>query len=256
MKLVILAGGFGTRISEESESKPKPMINIGQKPILWHIMKYYSHFGIEEFIICAGYRAYQIKEYFSNYHLHNSDLVVSLKDGKIETLETQAENWKVTVVDTGLETMTGGRIKRIQHLLGDDQKFLLTYGDGLSDVNISKLIKQNHEDNVKATVTAVQPPTRFGNLEIVEGNLVKQFIEKPDTSSSVSGGFFVLHRDVIDLIKDDSTIWEEGPLAQLAAENELSAYQHTGFWQPMDTLREQKYLEKLWNEGQAPWQVW
>lgn len=256
MKLVILAGGFGTRISEESESKPKPMIEIGQKPILWHIMKYFSNFGVEEFIICAGYRAYQIKEYFFNYHLHNSDLVVSLKDGKIETMHTQAENWKVTVIDTGLNTMTGGRIKRIEPYLGSDERFLLTYGDGLGDVNIRDLIKQHMEDKVLATVTAVQPPTRFGNLEIAQANRVRQFVEKPDTSSFVSGGFFVLHRDVINLIEDDTTVWEQEPLVKLASQNELSAYKHHGFWQPMDTLREQRYLEALWNEGQAPWQIW
>ena len=256
MKVVILAGGFGTRITEESVYKPKPMIEIGGHPIIWHIMKYYSCFGMKDFIICAGYRAYAIKEYFANYHVHRADISVSLSNGHIDIIQSNTEDWKVTIVDTGYETMTGGRLKRIETFIGIDDQFCMTYGDGLSNVDISKLIDQHNQAGVSATLTAIRPPTRFGSLEIDDNNVVTSFIEKPERAALVNGGFFVLNKDVFNYLEDDSTIWERSPLQSLAQDGKLSAYIHDGFWQPMDTIREKIYLEELWGSGEAPWKIW
>jgi glucose-1-phosphate cytidylyltransferase len=256
MKCVILAGGLGTRISEESENKPKPMIEIGSKPIIWHIMKIYAAHNITDFIICLGYKGYLIKEYFSNYFLHMSDVTIDLKTNQYSFHRKNAEPWKITLVETGLDTMTGGRIKKIKKYVKDEDVFCLTYGDGLSDVNITKLIEFHFQMDKLCTLTAIQPPARFGVLEI-DGSLVTSFNEKPMiTDSRVNGGFFVLSPKVIDLIKDDTSIWEKKPLETLAQENELAAYQHNGFWQPMDTLRDQKYLQRLWEDKLAPWKSW
>ena len=256
MKVVILAGGFGTRITEESVYKPKPMIEIGGHPIIWHIMKYYSCFGIKEFIICAGYRAYAIKEYFANYHVHRADVSVSLGNGHIDVIQSNTEDWKVTIVDTGYDSMTGGRLKRIESFIGDDEMFCMTYGDGLSNVDISKLVEHHQQAGVSATLTAICPPTRFGRLELDDKNLVTSFIEKPESNALVNGGFFVLTKNVFKYLEDDSTIWEHKPLQSLAQEGKLSAYIHDGFWQPMDTIREKIYLEELWESGKAPWRLW
>lgn len=256
MKAVILAGGLGTRISEETDLKPKPMITIGGMPILWHIMKMYSHYGINEFIVCCGYKGYVIKEYFANYFLHMSDVTFDMSENLMTVHNQKAEPWKVTLVDTGDDTMTGGRLKRVAGYLQDDDTFCLTYGDGLSDVNITELIAFHKAQQVKATVTAVLPPGRFGALD-VEGNRVNSFREKPQgDGANVNGGFFVLSKKVIDYISGDKTIWERGPIERLAKEGELAAYQHAGFWQPMDTLRDKVHLEELWKTGKAPWKVW
>ncbi len=255
MKVVILAGGFGTRISEESHLKPKPMIEIGDKPILWHIMKIYSHFGFNEFIICLGYKGYIIKEYFANYFLHTSDVTFNIKDNKIEVHEKYAEPWTITLIDTGEETMTGGRLKRVQKYVGDDT-FCFTYGDGLSDVNIDDLVKFHKKQGTWSTVTAVQPPGRFGALNIND-NKINSFEEKPRGDCNwINGGFFVLEPQVFDLIDDDNTIWERQPLEELAVKGQLSAFQHSGFWQCMDTLRDKQNLENLWDSEKAPWKVW
>ncbi|ARU32306.1 glucose-1-phosphate cytidylyltransferase [Sulfuriferula sp. AH1] len=255
MKAVILAGGFGTRISEETSIRPKPMIEIGGKPILWHIMKMYSAHGVNEFIICLGYKGYLIKEYFANYFLHTSDVTFDMQHNKMEVHQNSAEPWKVTLVDTGDESMTGGRLKRVRHFLGDDD-FCFTYGDGVGDVNISESIAFHKAKNVMATLTAVQPPGRFGALNL-EQHKVRGFQEKPQGDGGwINGGFFVLSPKVIDEIKDDFTIWEREPMEQLAAAGQLSAYLHHGFWQPMDTLRDKNYLEELWQSGKAPWKVW
>lgn len=255
MKAVILAGGLGTRISEESVLKPKPMIEIGGKPILWHIMKMYSHHNISNFIICCGYKGYVIKEYFSNYFLHNSDVTFNIKDNSMRVHENSAEPWNVTVVDTGDETMTGGRLKRIAKYL-QDEDFCLTYGDGVSDVDITKLISFHNSKKTLATVTAVQPPGRFGVLNCI-GEKVTNFAEKPtDQGGYINGGFFVLNPKVIEYIKDDSSIWEKEPMEKLAEQGEMSSYFHNGFWQPMDTLRDKNHLEKLWISGDAPWKKW
>jgi glucose-1-phosphate cytidylyltransferase len=254
LKTVILAGGLGTRISEESVLRPKPMIEIGGKPILWHIMKIYSAYGINDFIVCAGYKAFVIKEYFANYFLHSCDATFDVRNNKIHIHRSAAEPWTVTVVDTGESTMTGGRLKRVrQHL--DDEDFCFTYGDGVADVDIKKLLEYHRCKGTKATVTAVAPAARFGALVFDDGK-VREFREKPAGEGWVNGGFFVLSPKVIDYIGGDDTIWERGPLERLAAEGELASYRHEGFWQPMDTLRDKTHLEELWASGRAPWKVW
>lgn len=256
MKVVILAGGYGTRLSEETVNIPKPMVEIGGKPILWHIMKIYSHYGYNDFIICLGYKGYIIKEYFMNYFMHMSDITVDLSNGGIKVHNSKAENWKVTLVDTGLDTMTGGRIKRIKDHL-DGERFMLTYGDGVGDVNINSLVKFHESHGKLATMTAVQPSGRFGALRINNEKKVESFVEKPAGDGAwINGGFFVLEPKVIDYIKDDSTIWEREPLENLTKESQLFAYKHEGFWKPMDTLRDKIELEKLWSTKEAPWKVW
>lgn len=260
MKTVILAGGFGTRISEESGVKPKPMVEVGGKPILWHIMKIYAHYGIHDFIICCGYKGYVIKEYFSNYFLHNSDVTFSMANNEMTVHKRNAENWNVTLVDTGENTMTGGRIKRVKDYIGDE-KFCLTYGDGVSDIDIAASIKFHQEEGKLATLTAVQQPGRFGAFTLRQGqNSVNQFREKPkgdgDGTAWINGGFFILDPKVIDYIDDDSTVWEKAPLEKLANDGQLNAFKHTGFWQPMDTLRDKNVLEKFWSQGDAPWKIW
>jgi len=255
LKAVILAGGLGTRISEETHLKPKPLIEIGEMPILWHIMKNYSAYNINEFVICCGYKGYMIKEFFSNYFLHVSDITFDIQQNKMEIHKKSAEPWKITLVDTGLETMTGGRLRRVKNYL-NDETFCFTYGDGLSDVNISKLIDFHKNKKSLATVTAVQPPGRFGTLNLKEDQVIG-FQEKPAGDGSwINGGFFVLESGVLDYIKDDSTVWEREPLEQLSANNNLFTYKHTGFWQPLDTLRDKNYLETLWSSGKAPWKNW
>lgn len=256
MKAVILAGGLGTRISEETHLKPKPMIEIGGKPILWHIMKIYSHHGINDFVICCGYKGYLIKEYFANYFLHMSDVTFDMANNRMEVHQRYAEPWKVTLVDTGEDTMTGGRLKRVAPYLQGEEAFCFTYGDGVSDVNITELIAFHKARQVKATLTATFPPGRFGALDF-DGHKVLSFKEKPKGDGGmINGGFFVLSLEVIELIKDDSTTWERKPLETLANQKQLAAFQHTGFWQPMDTLRDKNYLEELWASGNAPWKVW
>ncbi|MBY0377945.1 MAG: glucose-1-phosphate cytidylyltransferase [Gammaproteobacteria bacterium] len=256
MKAVILAGGLGTRISEETETRPKPMVEIGGKPILWHLLKIYSAYGVNDFVICLGYKGYVIKEYFANYFLHMSDVTFDMSHNKMEVHQGKAEPWKVTLVDTGEETMTGGRLKRVREYLDDDKDFCFTYGDGLSDVNITKLIENHRKAKQLATVTAVQPPGRFGALKL-EGNQVVGFEEKPQGDGGyINGGFFVLSPKVIDYIKGDATIWEQEPMRDLAGDGQMNAYFHEGFWQPMDTLREKILLEKYWQSGKAPWKVW
>lgn len=256
MKCVILAGGLGTRISEESSSRPKPMIEIGGKPILWHIMKIYSQYGINDFIVCCGYKGYVIKEYFANYFLHTSDVTFDMKKNSMEVHERYAEPWKVTLVDTGEDTMTGGRLKRVVQYIKDEETFCFTYGDGVSDINIDALINFHKQQSVKATLTAVYPPGRFGALAIKD-HKVATFKEKPKGDGGmINGGFFVLSPEVLSLIKDDTTVWEQGPLEALAAENQIAAYEHAGFWQPMDTLRDKNYLEELWASNKAPWKSW
>jgi len=255
MKAVILAGGLGTRISEETLIKPKPLIEIGGMPILWHIMKIYSSYGINEFVICCGYKGYMIKEYFSNYFLHTSDITFDLSNNKMEVHNKFAEPWKVTMIDTGLETMTGGRLKRVKNFVSDES-FCFTYGDGISDIDISKLVEFHKNSKTIATVTAVQPPGRFGTLDIDENNLTS-FVEKPVGDGNwINGGFFVLEPSVFDYLEDDLTIWERQPLEKLAKENQLSAYKHTGFWQPADTLRDKTYLDELWKSNNPPWKIW
>jgi glucose-1-phosphate cytidylyltransferase len=256
MKAVILAGGLGTRISEETYLKPKPMIEIGGKPILWHIMKIYSHHGINDFIICCGYMGYVIKEYFANYFLHMSDVTFDMTNNSMEVHQQNAESWRVTLVDTGETTMTGGRLKRIAPYLAGEDTFCFTYGDGVSDVNIRELISFHNAQNVKATLTATLPPGRFGALDM-EDCKVRSFKEKPKGDGGmINGGFFVLSTDVIEYIDGDSCIWERVPLETLAEQGQLAAYQHHGFWQPMDTLRDKNHLEELWQSGQAPWKIW
>jgi len=256
MKVVILAGGFGTRISEESHLRPKPMIEIGHKPVLWHIMKTYSHYGLNDFIICCGYRGYIIKEYFANYFLHNSNVTFDIQNNKVEVHQNSSEPWRVTLVDTGDETMTGGRIRRIKEYLKNDSDFCLTYGDGLSNVKIDHLIEFHKKHGLKATITAAQAPGRFGALNL-DGPRVTSFREKPlGDGNWINGGFFVLNRSAIDYISGDSSVWEKEPLEKLATDGQLQAYHHEGFWQPMDTLRDKLHLEKLWESGNAPWKVW
>ncbi len=258
MKAVILAGGLGTRISEETALRPKPMVEIGGKPILWHIMKMYSAHGVNDFIICCGYKGYVIKEYFANYFLHMSDITFDMENNQMHVHQHHAEPWKVTLVDTGEDTMTGGRLKRVADYLKDEELFCLTYGDGVSDVNITDLIAFHKEQKVKATLTATTPTIRFGVLEM-HADKVQQFREKPQHEKDgalINGGFFVLSPQVLDYITDDKTIWEREPLERLAQEGNLAAFQHRGFWQPMDTLRERVYLEELWQSGEAPWKMW
>jgi len=253
MKTVILAGGLGTRISEESHLKPKPMIEIGGRPILWHIMKLFSHHGFNDFIICLGYKGYVVKEYFSNYVLHNADLTVDLAKGSIEYHATNHEPWKVTLVDTGEETMTGGRLKRVANYLDKDEPFFLTYGDGVADVDLKALAAFHRSHGKDGTVTAVAPPGRYGALDI-QNDSVQRFIEKPPGDNGlINGGFFVLDPKVVGRIAGDDTIWEQGPLMGLAADGQLGAYRHEGFWAAMDTLRDKNVLEAMWASGEAPW---
>lgn len=255
MKVVILAGGLGTRISEETVVRPKPMVEIGGKPILWHIMKIYSAHGIHDFIICLGYKGYMIKEYFANYFLHMSDVTFDMIHNKMEVHQHSADPWQVTLIDTGDQTMTGGRLKRVQSYL-DDEDFCFTYGDGVSDVDVTRLITFHKSQKTIATLTGVQPPGRFGALN-VKRNRVIEFQEKPvGDGGYINGGFFVLSPKVFDYIQGDDTVWEHGPMERLAREGQMSAYVHKGFWQPMDTLRDKNYLEELWQSGKAPWKVW
>ena len=256
MKAVILAGGLGTRISEETHLRPKPMIEIGGRPILWHIMKSYSAHGVNEFVICCGYKGYLIKEYFANYFLHMSDLTFDMQNNAMEVHERKAEPWKVTLVDTGEDTMTGGRLKRVSRYLAGEDAFCFTYGDGVSDLDITATLAFHRNHGRLATVTAVQPPGRYGALQL-EGQAVRGFVEKPRGDGGlINGGFFVLSPACLDLIEGDATSWELEPLSRLARANQLMAYRHDGFWQPMDTLREKNMLEDLWASGRAPWKQW
>lgn len=256
MKAVILAGGLGTRIAEESHLRPKPMIEIGGRPILWHIMKIYHHHNVNEFILCLGYKGYIIKEYFSNYFLHNSDITVGGNGREIVFHNSVAEDWTVTMVDTGQDTLTGGRLKRVSGYLTPNEPFFLTYGDGVADIDITKLAAFHTRHGRKATLTAVTPPGRYGAISL-EGEVVQRFVEKPPGDQAlINGGFFVLDPSVLDLIEGDSTSWEAEPLERLAAAGELTAFRHDGFWQPMDTLRDKNRLEELWAKGAAPWKVW
>lgn len=256
MKVVILAGGLGTRLSEETALRPKPMVEIGGQPILWHIMKTYMAHGLNEFVICLGYRGYLIKEYFANYLLHASDVTIDTASGSIDYHETNSEPWRVTLVDTGANTMTGGRLKRVASYLPEGQPFCMTYGDGVADIDISKEIAFHHSHGKLATLAATVPPGRYGALSMA-GARITEFIEKPAGDNSwINGGFFVLEKPVIDRISGDSMPWEDVPLTSLAADGELMAFKHDGFWQPMDTLREKNHLEELWRSGKAPWKVW
>ncbi len=257
MKVVILAGGFGTRISEETHLKPKPMIEIGGKPILWHIMKMYSKHGINDFVICCGYKGYIIKEYFSNYFLHMSDVTFNLVNNSVEVHVQNAEPWRITLVDTGEGTMTGGRLKRVSQYIQNEESFCFTYGDGVSDVNISQSIKFHRQHGKLATVTSVQPPGRYGSIQCSSNGQVTGFTEKPrGDGGMINGGFFVLSPKVLKLIDNDQTTWESTPLHELAIMREIMAFEHRGFWQPMDTLRDKIKLEELWVSGQAPWKTW
>ena len=256
MKAVILAGGLGTRISEETHLKPKPMIEIGGRPILWHIMKMYSAHGIDDFVICCGYKGYLIKEYFANYFLHMSDVTFDMRDNRMHVHQRKAEPWQVTLVDTGEETMTGGRLKRVAEHLQGEQAFCFTYGDGVADVDIGQLVRFHQQHGKRATITAVQPPGRYGALAL-DGHAVRGFKEKPKGDGGwINGGFFVLSPACIELIESDATSWENEPLNALASQGELMAFEHAGFWQPMDTLRERNLLEQLWASGKAPWKMW
>ena len=257
MKIVILAGGFGTRLSEETELKPKPMVEIGGKPILWHIMKIYSHYGFNDFVVCCGYKGYYIKEYFANYFLHQADVTIDLSQNSVSVHKSNAEPWKITLVDTGTNTMTGGRIKRIEQFV-NAETFMLTYGDGVSDVNINSLLEHHKKSGKHATLTAVQPSGKFGAINLNTNGEVLSFHEKPKGDGSwVNGGFFVLSPKIFDYIKDgDSTIWERSPMEKLAEDHQLTAFKHSGFWKPMDTLRDKSELENFWNAGNAPWKIW
>jgi glucose-1-phosphate cytidylyltransferase len=256
MKAVILAGGLGTRISEETNVRPKPMVEIGGKPVLWHVMKTYSHYGINDFIVCCGYKGYMIKEYFYNYSLHMSDVTIDLASNSLTVHRSEVEPWRVTLVDTGEGTQTGGRLKRVARYLEGEERFCFTYGDGLSDVDITKAIAFNREQGTLATLTAVQPPGRFGQLEM-DGQRITSFREKPPGDGAwINGGYFVLTPRVLDYIDGDDTPWERDPMERLAAEGNLSAWVHRGFWHPMDTMRDKIYLEGLWAAGTAPWHVW
>lgn len=256
MKVLILAGGYGTRISEESDLKPKPMIEIGGKPILWHIMKQYSHYGFNEFVILLGYRSYIVKEYFANYYLHNSDVTIDTAEQRLEIHNNYSENWKITLVDTGLDTMTGGRIKRAARFI-DNKPFFLTYGDGVSDVNINELLMFHKKHGKKMTMTSIQPEGRFGALEFGVGNNVSSFLEKPKGDGSwINGGFFVCEPSVLDYIENDSTILEKEPLEKMAKDGEIFAFKHEGFWKCMDTLRDKNQLNEMWVNQNAKWKVW
>ena len=255
MKAVILAGGLGTRISEETNTKPKPMVQIGGRPIIWHIMKLYSHYGIDDFIICCGYKGYVIKEYFANYSLHMSNVTFNMATGEMVVHEKRTEPWTVTLVDTGEETMTGGRLKRVADHLDDDEPFAFTYGDGLTDADLSDELAFHAKHGKQATVLAVEPPGRYGALDM-DGDAVSGFMEKPQGGTHINGGYFILQKSVIDLIEGDETVWEREPLEHLANAGELMAYHHDGWWQPMDTLREKLMLEERWERGTAPWKKW
>lgn len=256
MKAVILAGGLGSRLSEETRVKPKPMVEIGDQPILWHIMKQYSHFGVNDFVICLGYKGYIIKEYFANYALHMSDVTIDFRDGGMRVHENSAEPWRVTLVDTGLHSQTGGRLKRIKKYV-EDETFLMTYGDAVSDIDIAKSIEFHLAHGREATVAAVRPPGRFGRLSIDNDSLVKSFEEKPNWDGGrINGGFFVLEPSALERISEDSSIWERSPMESLAQDEQLYAFQHNGFWLPMDTLRDKQHLQVLWEEDRAPWKVW
>jgi glucose-1-phosphate cytidylyltransferase len=257
VKAVILAGGFGTRLSEETAVQPKPMVEIGGQPVLWHILKTYSRYGINEFIICAGYKGHMITEWFANYQFRTADVTFDLGDNSFELIERAAESWRVSVIQTGESTMTGGRLRRVRDHIGDET-FCLTYGDGVANIDIDELIAFHRAEGRQATMTVVQPPGRFGALALSEGeNEVESFMEKPlGDGAWVNGGFFVLEPGVVDRIEDDTTVWEQEPLRSLAQDGELSAYRHTGFWQPLDTLRDKIVLEDLWASGNAPWKVW
>ena len=256
MKAVILAGGLGSRLSEETPLRPKPMVEIGGRPMLWHIMKLYSHHGVNDFIICCGYKGYVIKEYFANYFLHMSDVTFDMRSNRMDVHQHRAEPWTVTLVDTGEDSMTGGRLRRVARYLENEESFCFTYGDGVGDVDISATIAYHRQHGKLATLTATTPPGRFGALELREGR-VASFREKPQGDGAViNGGFFVLSPKVIDLIEADHTIWEQEPLQRLAAQGELMAHEHKGFWLPMDTLRDKQQLEELWASGRAPWKVW
>ncbi|HAH30706.1 MAG TPA: glucose-1-phosphate cytidylyltransferase [Elusimicrobia bacterium] len=256
MKVVILAGGLGTRLSEETDLKPKPMVEIGQHPILWHIMKLYSSYGFNDFVLCLGYKGYLLKEYFANYFLHQADVTIDLRNNKLKVHHRKAEPWKVTLVDTGLNTMTGGRIKRIAKYVGNET-FMLTYGDGVADVNMKKLVEFHKKHKRKATITAVQPIGRFGAIDIGQAGEAVSFQEKPlGDGAWINGGFFVLEPEVFKYIRDDASIWERQPLETLTREKQLSVYRHKGFWKCMDTLRDKQELENFWRSGNAPWKVW
>ena len=256
MKVVILAGGFGSRLSEETELKPKPMVEIGGKPILWHIMKIYSHYGFNEFVICLGYKGHVIKEYFSNYHLYNSNVTFDLSNDQCKVHNNFSEPWKVTLVDTGLNTMTGGRLQRVRSFLKDGEDFLMTYGDGVSDVNINKLIEHHKKSKCLATMTVVKPPARFG-AAMIENEKISEFREKAISDDGwINGGFFILNTQALDYIENEQTIWERGPLEKISKDKQLAAFKHESFWRPMDTLRDKNFLEDYWNEGNAPWKVW
>jgi len=256
MKAVILAGGLGTRLSEETSTRPKPMVEIGGKPILWHIMKMYSAHGINDFIICCGYKGYVIKEYFANYFLHMSDVTFNMRDNTMQVHDKRAEAWSVTLVDTGDDSMTGGRLRRVAEYVKDEESFCFTYGDGVGDIDISASIAFHKQHGKSATLTATYPPGRFGALDIRQGQVLS-FKEKPKGDGAmINGGFFVLNPEVLDYITDDSSVWEQEPLMNLAAENRLMAFEHQGFWQPMDTLRDKHHLEDLWTSGKAPWKTW
>jgi glucose-1-phosphate cytidylyltransferase len=256
MKVIILAGGFGTRISEETDNKPKPMIKIGGKPILWHIMKHYSKFGHNDFIICLGYKGYVIKEYFANYSLHNSDITFDLKTGERYIHNDRSEDWNVTLVDTGDNSMTGGRLKRVENYLKNDDTFLITYGDGISDIDINRSIEEHKKNGKICSVTAVYPPGRFGSLQLNDASHVTKFVEKPSGDGGmINGGYFVAEKEIFNYIPGDGTVFEEDPLKNLALDSQLAAFKHSGFWQPMDTLRDKILLENLWNTGKAPWTV-
>jgi glucose-1-phosphate cytidylyltransferase len=257
MKVVLLAGGLGTRLAEETQLRPKPMVEIGGQPILWHIMMTYAQHGLTDFIVCLGYKGYIIKEYFANYVLHRSDVKIDLSTGRIDYIDANnLPPWSVTLVDTGAETMTGGRIRRIKHLLPADEPFCMTYGDGVADIDLTELIAFHKRQNLLATLTAVQPPSRYG-VTLVEGNRVSQFLEKPPGEGGrINGGFFVIEPKALDRIEGDATSWEAGPMESLAAEGQLAAFRHNKFWHPMDTLRDKQYLEGLWAKGAAPWKTW
>jgi glucose-1-phosphate cytidylyltransferase len=255
VKAIILAGGLGTRLAEETQTRPKPMVEIGGKPIIWHIMKMYSTHGVHEFIVCLGYKGYLLKEYFANYYLHQSDVTFDVASNTMEVHHRRAEQWRVTLVDTGSDTMTGGRLRRVADYIGSET-FCMTYGDGVADIDVKRLLDFHNAHGALATLTAVRPPGRFGALKL-QGSRVEAFQEKPVGDGGwINGGFFVLSPKVLEYIEDDETVWEQGPLATLAREGQLSAYLHEGFWQPMDTLRDKRHLEELWDSGRAPWKSW
>ena len=257
MKVVILAGGIGTRISEESVNKPKPLIEIGFKPIIWHIMKTYSHYGLNDFIICCGYKGYLLKEYFANYYMHNSDVTINLSNNDLQINKANVEPWKINLIDTGENTMTGGRILRIKNLLKNDENFCLTYGDGLSNVNIKKLLDFHKKNKKIATITVVKPSGRYGKISLGSNNKVENFHEKPEGDGSwVNGGFFVFNKKIFDFLKKDSDILEQGPIQKISKKKQLIAFRHSGFWKAMDTLNDKKYLEDLWLKNKCPWKIW